>query len=88
MATTQITNIPELVTVGDTSENVLQFAKAVNSQGDTVFITIVNGTFKFNVFGLAALSNATYTAGDTVAITHNGFINYKATATGSFKITA
>lgn len=89
---------PVLVTSSDTNSSEVQFTQDQILPTDirgivTLFITIVSGTFQFNVGSAVVSSSASYTVGDTVPpITIvNGAKNlfYKAGAgSQTFKVSA
>jgi len=69
MATITATENPMSVVAADTNDNILMFEEneLIGSPLATAFITVVTGTFKFNVGGLATQANAaSYTVGDVV----------------------
>lgn len=90
-----ISAIPQMITAGaDGNSHEIQFD---GGEFDTLlgslsvaFITVISGTFKFNVGGPCSESNATYTAEKVEPLPFiNGVQNiyYQATSGGTFRIT-
>lgn len=85
--------LPQLISAGaDGASHEIQFAPEFNAfMGSTqiAYITVVSGTFKFNVGGSCTETNATYTAEKVEPLPFvNGSQNifYQATTGGTFKI--
>lgn len=94
MAADILSAVPQLITAGaDGNSHEIQFATEFNNLCGSVqvaFITVVSGTFKFNVGGPCSESGATYTSSDKVEpipfINGGQNIFYQATVGGTFRV--
>lgn len=94
MAADIISAVPQMISAGaDGVSHEIQFDggefKTLLGSYHVAFITVVSGTFKFNVGGACSESNATYTAEKVEPLPFiNGVQNifYQATSGGTFRI--
>lgn len=93
MAADILSAIPQLISAGaDGASHEIQFSTEFNNllgNKQVAFITVVSGTFKFNVGGDCSETNATYTAEKVEPLPFmNGTKNifYQATTGGTFRI--
>lgn len=85
--------VPQLITASaDGTSHEIQFDPEFNQslrEDQVAFITVITGTFKFNVGGPCSESNATYTDEKVEPIPFiNGVrnIHYQCTSAGTFRI--
>lgn len=89
-----ISAVPQLKTAGaDGLSHEIQFSPEFNfllREDQIAFISVVSGTFKFNVVGDCSETNATYTSSDRVPpipfVNGSQNIFYQATVGGTFTI--